>query len=163
MTVHVRQQIREAFKLRLMSRIDGASVHVGRRYPFTPAELESGAAILVYSQSPSTERSQILTMGGPTNRRLGREMMMIIDTIAADSDSVEDILDATGAAIEAAVDEDVSFTTEDERLTKDVSLASSDLHFAQSASGISETPIGVLRQTWRVNYHTLTGTPHRAA
>lgn len=161
--IHVRQQIRHAWKERLLTMEPQVPVWLGRRDPFMLTELP---AIAVYSQSVTgrpTETSGILSMGGPSNRSMQRDMLIVNDICAAATDEVEDVLDTFAAQIEEAVDEDIFFTTENVRLTKNVALTSSDHRLARLPEGTTERQIGVLRMIFAVTYVTKTGTPNRAA
>lgn len=163
MTKHVRAQIRDAIVTMLSTVLSDANII---RSPYRPLAESDLPCFIVYSQSPTTEASEIASMAGPTNRRLARTYNLNIDIVVQDGgESLEDIVDQHAAEIEAKLDEGIFLPNSDLlRLTKNMNLISSRLEFGRLANTESgEVPIGRLTMTYRITYHTLTGTPTVAA
>jgi len=137
---HVRQQIREQIvTLCTGLTTTGTRVYDTRLYNLDPADNLPG--IVIYTQNESSEKSTI----SPSTYE--RELEVIIEGYAQANSNIEDTLDTISLEIENAIGADPLINGK----AIDSELTSTEIEF----TSMGESPIGLLRLTYRVIYMTL--------
>lgn len=135
---HARKQVRDAIVSVLETANVADSVSKSRVYPI-PAQTVS--MVLVYTNSESITQT---TLTYP--RRLEREMLLVVECVARDSDYLDDRLDRICESVENAIGADNTLGG----VVKDCVLI--DTQLTLDASG--DAPIGSARMQFRVMYRT---------
>lgn len=135
---HARQQVRDAVVTILTTAQVADTISKSRVYPI-PADTVSMA--LVYTNSETIPQT---TLTYP--RKFEREMMMMIEVVARDSDYLDDRLDRLCESVEDAIGADNTLGG----LVKDCVLT--DTQISLDFSG--DTQIGSAKMQFRVSYRT---------
>ena len=137
---HVRQQIREqVVTLCTGLTTTGSRVYDTRLYNLDPADNLPG--LVIYTQSESSTKS---TLSPSTYER---ELDVLIGGYAQANNDIEDTLDTISQEVEDAIGADPLLNGK----AVDSELTSTEIEF----TSIGESPIGILRLTYRVLYMTL--------
>ena len=146
MTLHDRQQIREAVKAALIgahgdpvqyATAAGARVYETRVVPFRRLELP---AVAVYSLSETSDDEETAP------RVLKRSLQLVVEAAVQQGDNVDDALDAISAQIETAMHRDPTFGG----VASDSTLSSTRLDVYEEGERIT----GVAVMQYAVTYYT---------
>jgi len=138
---HVRKSIRdEIVTLVTGLTLTGSRVFPGRVYPLASGKLPG---VLVYTQN---EASNIDSMG--RNRRLERELDVVVEVYAQGTDTIDDSLDAICVEVEEAIGA-ATLTN-----AKDIYLTATDI---EVEGGEGDKVVGAARLTYRAIYRTSPG------
>lgn len=143
---HVRKQIRDAVETTLVSAVSLVSgrVYASRVYALSDAKLP---AVAIYSAS---ESSSTMSFGMGINAvKMMRELSLNVEAYVAVNDVFDDNVDAICVQIEEAIGADPTLGG----LAKDAVLVSTEIDY----DGATETPVGVARLTYTVQYVTSVG------
>jgi hypothetical protein len=135
---HARKQIRDEVINILTAATVAETISKSRVYPI-PANTVS--MVLVYTNTDSVSQT---TLTYP--RKFDREMMLIIECVARDSDYLDDRLDRLCESVENAIGADNTLGS----VVKDCILM--DTQITLDFSG--DAPIGSARMQFRVSYRT---------
>jgi hypothetical protein len=135
---HAREQIRDAVVTVLTTAQVADTISKSRVYPI-PANTVSMA--LVYTNTDSVSQT---TLTYP--RKFDREMMLVVECVARDSDYLDDRLDRLCESVENAIGADNTLGS----VVKDCILM--DTQITLDFSG--DAPIGSARMQFRVSYRT---------
>ena len=144
---HARQQIRERVAVDVTGlTTTGSRVYQSRIYNLEKTDLP---CLLVYSKNEDSERDTFRGTNG-----LSRNLSIVIEGYQKGATNLDDSLDTIAEEVEAALGADPTLNG----LAKDSSIASTDIEY----TGDGETPIGLVRMTFNVNYRTTTTAPGTA-
>lgn len=141
---HARQQIRE----RVATVVTGLTTTAGRVYQSRIYNLEKTdlPCLLVYSRNEDSERDTHTSTNG-----LARNLSIVIEGYQKGASNLDDSLDTIAEEVETALGADPTLNA----LVKDQSIQASEIEY----TGEGETPIGLVRMTFEVNYRTTTTAP----
>ena len=144
---HARQQLRERVATDVTGlTTTGSRVYQSRIYNLEKTDLP---CLLVYSKNEDSERDTIKGTNG-----LARNLSIVIEGYQKGASDLDDSLDTIAEEVEAALGADPTLNG----LAKDSSIVSTDIEY----TGDGETPIGLVRMTFNVNYRTTTTAPGTA-
>lgn len=144
---HARQQLRERVATDVTGlTTTGSRVYQSRIYNLEKTDLP---CLLVYSKNEDSERDTFKGTNG-----LARNLSIVIEGYQKGASDLDDSLDTIAEEVEAALGADPTLNG----LAKDSSIVSTDIEY----TGDGETPIGLVRMTFNVNYRTTTTAPGTA-
>ena len=144
---HARQQLRERVATDVTGlTTTGSRVYQSRIYNLEKTDLP---CLLVYSKNEDSERDTFKGTNG-----LARNLSIVIEGYQKGASDLDDSLDTIAEEVEAALGADPTLNG----LAKDSFCASTDIE----DTGDGETPIGLVRMTFNVNYRTTTTAPGTA-
>jgi hypothetical protein len=147
MAHHLRRQIREAAATALFGAGDwGVNVFTTRR---TPVAAEHLPCALVYTTDETSERD---TLG--SDRQLRRELVLAIQAMIQDNDTLDDSLDGLAADVEAAMMADPTFGG----LALDCALTRTQIDIRAGGAN-AEMKTGSVVLTFAVSYLTRADDP----
>lgn len=135
---HARKQVRDEVIEILTTAAVAETISKSRVYPIPPNTV---SMVLVYTNSESISQT---TLTYP--RKFDREMMLVIECVARDSDYLDDRLDRLCESVENAIGADNTLGS----VVKDCILM--DTQITLDFSG--DAPIGSARMQFRVSYRT---------
>lgn len=145
MVDHVRKQIRDAVETTLTGlTTTGANVFPSRVHNIPEGNLP---ALLIYTNQ---ETAQPLTIDAPT-RTVQRLLELIVEGIAAQNDTLDDVLDTIIKEVETAMTADVTISG----LAKDTFLSGLEIRL----SGEGKNPTGNARMSYTVEYNIIENAP----
>lgn len=147
MALHQRQTIREAVVAQLVNKTDAAErVFATRQVPWQRTELP-GISVYALEEEVDAGASLLPPFGSGEARILSRNLQLAVVAIVSLTEKVDDALDAIALEIETAIDAAPSFGV---AAVKDSVLAATEIEIVEEAT----RPVGVVRLTYNVEYHT---------